>query len=189
MKSGSKTKCPEPSRMMRAIGKPDASPPASPSSRNSAKFLRPELHRLLVAPGGFVVNSSDFRRRTARLGTSGVAVHCAVHAVRLARGNRQQHPSPCRAWEETGPRCCAPAAADRIPACETTTRPAKMPRACSTRKRAVAQRFGVEAATDQAVGFKPERGRREVDGILEVPALRLKVMRPQVHPFGPDDPG
>jgi len=47
------------------------------------------------------------------------------------------------------------------------------------------QRLAVELGADQAVGPEEELREREGDGILEVPALQLKVVLGKVHPLLP----
>lgn len=50
---------------------------------------------------------------------------------------------------------------------------------------AVLESFVIELASSESVGLEPEIGEREVDGIFEVTALRLEVVRPEVHAFRP----
>ena len=50
---------------------------------------------------------------------------------------------------------------------------------------AVVKRVGIQLQARQSVGGKPERRGGELDGIFEIAALHLEMVRPQVHPFRP----
>src|SRR5881227_3945278 len=53
----------------------------------------------------------------------------------------------------------------------------------------VPYRFSVQLATSQSIRGEEEAGERELNRVLEVPALRLEVMLRQVHPFVPNHAG
>jgi ATP-dependent helicase YprA (DUF1998 family) len=53
---------------------------------------------------------------------------------------------------------------------------------------AVAQRFCVELAASKAVRLEKQVREGEADGVLEVPALELKVVLGEVHSLVPDHP-
>ena len=57
------------------------------------------------------------------------------------------------------------------------------------RQGAVAQGFGVPSKAHKAVGLKPQRRGGELDGVFEIAALDLEMVRPQVHAFGPNHAG
>ena len=53
--------------------------------------------------------------------------------------------------------------------------------------RSIAQRIGVELAGSKTVRIPPQARRGKVDGLFEIPVLRLEMMRRQIHPFRPHD--
>ena len=61
----------------------------------------------------------------------------------------------------------------------------KMPRACTSEDGTVVQRLGVQFQPHQAERREPQRGGGKLDGIFEIAALHLKMVRPQVHAFRP----
>src|SRR5690349_10854689 len=56
------------------------------------------------------------------------------------------------------------------------------------RDRIVANRLGVELSTDESVRSEEKTRDRELNRVLEIPALRLEVMLRQAHTFVPDYP-
>jgi hypothetical protein len=57
------------------------------------------------------------------------------------------------------------------------------------RQRPVPQRVVVHRQRGDAVRIREQRAQRERDRLVEVAALRLEVVRREVHPFLPDDAG
>jgi hypothetical protein len=53
----------------------------------------------------------------------------------------------------------------------------------------VAERLGIEGEVEKSPRVLAQIGVQEPQGIFEIPALRLKMVRPEVHAFRPDDPG
>ena len=51
---------------------------------------------------------------------------------------------------------------------------------------AVAQSIAVELQAGKAVRIAPKAGGDKIQRVFEVAALRLKIVRTQIHPFGPD---
>ena len=47
----------------------------------------------------------------------------------------------------------------------------------------------IQLAGNHTPRFEPALLDGKVDGIFEVPALRLEVVRPEIHSLGPHDPG
>ena len=56
------------------------------------------------------------------------------------------------------------------------------------RESAVAQGFGIDFTAQKAVIVAAQRGDDELRGVFEIAALRLEMVRPDVHALRPDDP-
>ena len=56
------------------------------------------------------------------------------------------------------------------------------------RESAVAQGFGIHFTAQKAVVVAAQGGHDELSGVFEIPALRLKMVRTDVHPLRPDHP-
>jgi hypothetical protein len=147
-----------------------------------AKVLAAHAHGALVGPGIFVVQNPRFGHE-ARIRAAGL--QRAVVTVGLARRDGEQgYNAVARGRKQIrhGARLGKWIAFRHVEGQAIGKDAARV----QQRNSAVVKRLPIELHAAESIGSEPQRRHGKLNGIFEVAALDLEVVRPQVHALGPD---
>ena len=179
-------KCPDPSRTTRARGSVKAGLSVI-SLDYQANVLASQVNRLVVAPGVFVMQHLDDPGiSSGPIGSSSPG----RSSVRLPTSEaRREQQSNDRRSEGTCPQSCSGSGRGSHSGMSNTNPSSNIPRAWSNATVPLRRASAVKLAIGKPVSIVPQTRRGKMHGLFEVPALRLKMMRGQIHAFRPNDLG